>query len=267
MFGVGAAADDADPHIRDLGTREHAPVAPLLQMGHDQTLPVEGQVVDRTMALEDQSAAGLAGLQQQVDLRVVPQGFEMSDSFHRVCNGLFVNDPRRTEFDLHAETLSDQALQDLPLDLAHDLDGDLLFLLVIGEAEHGILFLQSPEFSVGSVQVLAGRQDQPALHDGLEQALCLLFVCLRAQPHAGPGPCQARYGDYDAGGCLLQGFVFFSFVEAKLGCLFGLSFFVGAFRDLLSGHEGSAGDLHPGQPRAAASAVYGIAAASAVSPA
>ena len=250
MLGMGAAADDANLHIRDLGAREHSPVAALLQMGHDQALPVEGQIVDGTAALKDQSAAGFTGLQQQVDLCVVAQGLEMADALHGVSNGLLVDDPGGSELDLHVEAVLDQALQDLPLDLTHDLDSDLLFLLIVGQAEHGILFLQGAQLSVGRVEVLSGRQDQPALHDRLQQTLGLLPVRLGPQSHTGPGPCQPRDGDNDAGGSLLQGLILFPFVKAELGRLLGLPFFIRALRNLLPGQKGAAGDLHPGKPRA-----------------
>ena len=54
---------------------------------------------------------------------------------------------------------------------------------------------------------------------------------------------KAKNGDNDACGSLLQGFVFFSFIKAELRRLFGLSLFIGALRDLLSGQQAAAGDL------------------------
>ena len=247
VLGMGPAADDTDLHIGDLCPGQDAAVAPLLQVGQDQALPVERQVVDSAAALEDQAGPRFPGLQKEMDFRVVAQGFEVADALRRLRDGLFIDDAGGSEFHPHAEAVLDHALQDLALDLAHDLDCDLLFLLVIGEAEHGILLLQGAELAVGREEVLAGRQEQAGLHDRLQQALGLLRAGLRAQAHARARPRQAGDRHDDAGGRLLQGLVFFSLIETELGRLLGLTLFIRALRDQLAGLQGAAGDLHPGQ--------------------
>ena len=248
VLGVCPASQDADLHVRDLRPGQDTAVAALLQVGQDQPLPVEGQVIDGAPALEDQAAPGLAGLQQEVDLRVVAQGLEVADALRGLRYGLPVDDAGLAEGHPHAEPVLDQPLQDLPLDLAHDLDRDLLFLLVIGEAEHGVLLLQGPQLPVGPVEILVRRQDQPALHDRLQKAA--RFLCARQSPqaHAGPGGGQARDRDDDARGSLLQGIVFFPLIKAQLGRLFRQALFVRTLGDLLPGQEDAACDLDPGQP-------------------
>lgn len=55
---------------------------PLLQVCQDQTLPVQVQLVFAAIAGKDKAAALRRRFHQQVYLRIVPQGFEMSYTFH-----------------------------------------------------------------------------------------------------------------------------------------------------------------------------------------
>ena len=245
---MGAAPDNTDLHVRDLRPRQDTPVAALLEMGHDQPLPVECQVIDTAPALKDQAAPRLSGLKEEMDLRIVPQRLEVADSLRRFCDSLLINDPGRAEIHLHAKPFQDQPLQDLPLDPAHDLDSDLFFLLVIGEVKHRILLLQSPQHPVGAIEVLTGRKDEAALHDGLQELFRLRRLCLRPQalPCAGGG--QAGHRDNDPRRSLLQGFKFYSFIEAQLGSLLRLPLLVDTFRNNLPGQKRSARHLQPGEP-------------------
>ena len=248
VLGVSAAADDTDLHIRDLGTGQNTLVAPLFQMRQDQALPVEGKVVDGALTLKDQTASRLTGFQKQMHFRIVAQRFKVTDALCCIRDRLFINNAGRAEFHPHSEAVFYQALQDLPLDLPHDLNGDLSLFLVIGQAEHGVFLLQHTELAVGRVKILAGRQQKPALHDWPEQTLRVFPFGLRSDSHACAGPREPGHRYNDPGRRLLQGFIFFSFIKPELCRLFGLPLLIRALRDLLSGQEDSAGDLHPGQP-------------------
>ena len=188
MFGVGTAAENADLHIRDLRADKDSAVAFLLQMGHDQALPVQCQVVHTAAALKDQAAPRLSGLQQKVDLRIVPQRLKVTHSLRGLSDRLPIDNPGLPEFHTHVKPLPDQALQDFSLNLPHDLDSDFLFFLIIRQPQHGILFLQDPQPAVSPVQVLIRRQEQTALHDRLKQTLGPLLSCQSAKSHACPGP-------------------------------------------------------------------------------
>ena len=95
------------------------------QMGQNQPLPVQIQLVGRAVSGKGQAAAPGGGLQQQVHFRIVAQGLEVSDALHGVCDGLPVADGALAEIHLHIEPLPQAAAQDLHLHLAHELDMDL----------------------------------------------------------------------------------------------------------------------------------------------
>ena len=118
-------------HIREFRSCEYAAMPLLLQMSHDQPLPVDSEHVRSAAVLKHQSAPRHAGLQQQVYLRIVSERLEVTDAFHRPGDRLFINDGGIPEFHAQTQPLPDHALQDLFLHLPHDLGGDLLFLLVI----------------------------------------------------------------------------------------------------------------------------------------
>ena len=65
----------------------------FLQMADDQLLIGHLQHIRGANRIEDQSAAGRKRLQEQMHLRVVPQGFEMPYAFDRVFNGFLIEDP------------------------------------------------------------------------------------------------------------------------------------------------------------------------------
>ena len=71
MLLVGPAGHQCDPQICDGGASEHPQVLTLQQVGEDQPLPVQVQLVGGAGGPYPQAAATLPGLQQQVDLGVV----------------------------------------------------------------------------------------------------------------------------------------------------------------------------------------------------
>ena len=56
--------------------------------------------------------------------------FEMSDSFYRCCNRLFIGNTSRSEFYRHLKSLANQIFQHLDLNLSHDFCGNLLRPLI-----------------------------------------------------------------------------------------------------------------------------------------
>ena len=94
-------------------------------MCKDQPLPVQIQLVRGAHGGEGNAAARLAGFQQQMHLRIVPQGFKVADALHGVGDGLPVADSPCAKADLHAHPLPNKPLQHLHLHLAHELGVDL----------------------------------------------------------------------------------------------------------------------------------------------
>ena len=127
-------------------------------MGQHQPLPAALQLVLRAGGGEHQAAAPLPRLQQQVDLRIVAQGLKVADALHRGGDGLPVADGAGAEGHLQAEPLPEHPLQDLQLDLPHQLDVDLPGLLVPGDVELGVLLFQLAELLQGRVGVHPLRQ-------------------------------------------------------------------------------------------------------------
>ena len=239
VLEMGFPVCHRDLHVGDGGSGEHAQVLLLLQVGEDQPLPVCGQTVRGNLALEDQSAARLAGREDQVDLRVVAQGFKVADAFHGVGDGLAVGDASAVKTDLHVETFCHQILQDLGLDLTHQLHPDLFGLLIPENVKLGLLLLEAPELRQhgGGIDPVR-KQDAVAEHGGEQGHAGGLF---RAETFPGPGLCEAGDRDDSAGRRFLQRRELLSVVVAELVRL------LAELRDHHLRAEGTAGDLHPGQ--------------------
>ena len=86
------------------------------------------------------------------------QGLKVADALHRGGDGLPVADGAGAEGHLQAEPLPEHPLQDLQLDLPHQLDVDLPGLLVPGDVELGVLLFQLAELLQGRVGVHPLRQ-------------------------------------------------------------------------------------------------------------
>ena len=96
------------------------------KMGQYQILVISVQYICRTTAAKGQAAAAGQRLQQQMDLRVVPQGLKITHAFHRGGNGLFISDAPGVKGHIQGKPLFDKAAEDLQLYLAHDLGLELL---------------------------------------------------------------------------------------------------------------------------------------------
>ena len=141
----------------------------LRQMGQDQALVVGIQHIQGAPAVEDQSAAPGQGLQEQVDLGIVPQRLEVAHPLHRVFDGLFVEYFPVIQGDVQAESVLRQASENLQLDLTHQAHMDLAPLIV--ELQLGVLLLQLPQLLQGRYGVTVGRQVDPVGHDALQHSL------------------------------------------------------------------------------------------------
>ena len=107
---VGPARHQRQPHIRDGRARQHARVLPLRQVRQNQPLPVTVQQILRAGRSQNQPAARLARLQQQMHLRIVPQGLKVADALHRGGNGLPVADGPGPKGYRHSKPLLQDAL-------------------------------------------------------------------------------------------------------------------------------------------------------------
>ncbi len=214
VLHMGPPGHQRDAQIRDGGPGEHAGVAALGQVGEDEPLPVPVQHVLSAGGEELQAAAPRAGLQQQVDLRVVPQGLKVTHPLHRRGDGLPVDDAPCAEADLQAEPLRDEHPQDLQLDLPHELDMDLPQRFIPDDMELGVLLLELPELQQRPVGVAArGQQHLIGEHRLQSRGLRRPFT---AQALAGIGAAQAGHRAHRPRRDLLHGPVSLPGINADL---------------------------------------------------
>ena len=129
MFGVGFSGNQQYPQIREFGTGQHTHMTFFLQMRQDQPLPVTVQHVLAAQRGKLQSTAPLPGLQQQMYLRIMTQGFKMPDAFHRLRQSFLVYNASSIEFHFQTEALPQDIFEDFHLHLSHELHMDFLKLL------------------------------------------------------------------------------------------------------------------------------------------
>ena len=94
---VGSAGQQGDLHVGEGGAGEHPRVVPLQQMGENQPLPVQVQLVGGAGGGQLHPAAPGTRLQQEMDLGIVAQRFEVTDALHRAGDGLPIQHPARAE--------------------------------------------------------------------------------------------------------------------------------------------------------------------------
>ena len=124
MFLVSSPRRQYDLHIRDRRTSQHTCVFLFFQMGEHQSLPVPVQHILAAFRSKMHPGASLPGFQPQMHFRIMAQRLKMPHALHRFFNGLFINDIPLSEHHQHMEPFFDQALEDLGLDVSHDLDMD-----------------------------------------------------------------------------------------------------------------------------------------------
>ena len=142
MLRMGAPCQEGDLHIRKRRTSQHADMFLLLQMCKDQTLPVPCKHIFTACGKKLAAASRLSRLDQKMDFRIMTKRLKMSHSFHRFCNGFFVDNASCTEFHCYMKTVPDQFLEDLDLHLSHQLCMDLAKLAVPQNMKFRFLFLK-----------------------------------------------------------------------------------------------------------------------------
>ena len=169
-------ADEGNLHIGDLRAGQNAAVPPLPQMCKYQPLPILSQRVDRTLCIDNKTAPRLARLQQKVHFRIMAERLKVADTLHRGRDCLLVNDRRPAEHDFHAEPLHALILENLPLDFAHELRGDLLLSLVVADQQLRLFLLENAQISICLKGILAlGKKDLPR-EDRYQKTLAALIL-------------------------------------------------------------------------------------------
>ena len=98
VFYMGLAHQERDLHIRNGCADQNTLVGLFFQMGQDQSLPVQIQVIGATSGVKDQSAAPFARLQQQVHLGIMAQRLKMAYTFNGVFYGFFIENSTGIKF-------------------------------------------------------------------------------------------------------------------------------------------------------------------------
>ena len=217
----------------------------LLQVGENQALVVYVQYIRGASGVEHQAAALGQGLQAQVDLGVVPQGFKVAHALHGVFDGLLVENPAVFQSHFQAEPLQHHCPEHLQLDLAHNLDVNLTPFP--HKVQLWVFLLKQPELWKHRRRVRALGQGHPVGHDGLQGIAGPLG--LRPQTLTGKGLPQSRHRQQGPGGGFLQSREFFRAVAAKLqDLLLPLLPFLVVITQHFPDFQPAAGDFQPGQP-------------------
>ena len=118
----------------------------------------------------------------------------MAHALHRGGDGLPVDDAAGAEGDRQAEALGRQRLENLQLNLPHELDVDLPQPLVPHEVELGILLLQQEELAQGGVGILPLGEEHLVDEHRLQGGGRASRLCPKALP--GGGAAQAGDGHH-----------------------------------------------------------------------
>ena len=215
---VRPARQDRDAQVGHGRARQHAPVHLLHQVRENEPLPAPRERVLAADRVEDQAAARLAGLQQQVHLGVVAQRLVVPDALDRLQDRLAVDDAALAERDREAEPVPDQALQNLQLHLAHELHADLPQPRVPRDVQQRVLLVEPPELQIGRLRV-ARHLDAVFEHRTQHGLLRFLF---KAQARAGHRVGKARRGQHRPGLRRVRQRVFFPGIQAELVRLFAV---------------------------------------------
>ena len=122
---VCPTGNKCDLYIRDRRSAQHPQMFFFFQMCQDQTLPVFIQHIFTAIGQKMHSASGFSRLQQQMDFRVMPERFKMSDSLHGISDRFFIYNISGSELHTHTKPFRDHTFQDLCLDFSHQLRVDL----------------------------------------------------------------------------------------------------------------------------------------------
>ena len=215
----------------------------LFQISQNQPLPVAGQQVFRQGAVVHDAAASLPRFQNQVHLGVVAKGLKMAHSFHRIQNGLLIDQASGTEFHGVSVSLFNHSAKHLQLNLTHQPDTDFRRLAVPGDVQLRVFLSQFPEMAQHGMHVHALRYDDAVGHERF-QHLAAVRVCAAqrvARNHVG----QAGDRAYGSRFRLIGGTVFHSGIESNLIHLLfpRLPVLIGAVQ------QGAHRQLSPGKPK------------------
>ena len=214
---VGPSGDQRDLHIGDRGAGQYSLVGLFGQMGQDQPLPVQVQLIGGAVAFKSQPAAAGQRFHQQMHLGVVTQRLIVANALHRGGDGLLIKDAPRLKADGQPEAFHGHALQNLPLDLSHQPHPDLPLLLLPLQVELRVLLLQLAQLCQCGAGVGALRQHHPAAYHRLQQGRAPLLLGAKTFP--GIALAQAGYrGDRSSRG-FLHRLVFGPIIQPYLGDL------------------------------------------------
>ena len=220
----------------------------FFQVGQNQPLPVQIQIVRAAQGIKHKSASPLAGLQQQMYFCIVTQRLKVPHALNRSGDGFLVHHITRAKGYLQFEPVPDLPLQDLQLHLAHKLHVELPQTLVPHNVQLGIFLLQLAQPAQRLRKITVSWQEhlisQHRLqHRGLRHGL---------GPQSLSGKCVFKAGDGADTACvhLLRQLVFGTGIDAQLVGLFCPLPHISAAGKQGFHTERTAGDLQTGQPRA-----------------
>ena len=180
MLEMRPAGRQGDFHIGDRRTGQHPGMHLFLQVGHDQPLPVQRQLIDRDGGGELQAASRRQRLQQQMNLGVVAERLIMPDALHGLQNRFPIQDAALGEGDLQPVTIVQLAGEHLQIDIAHGLNPDLPAVFEIIHLDQRLFLLQGLQAVQHIVQIRSRGRNQPTLPAGTKG--------LRRTPLGSPKP-------------------------------------------------------------------------------
>ena len=187
MLQVALAGEQGQLQIGDGRPGEHPHMLALHQVCENEPLPVAVQHVLGAHGVNLQPRPPLQRLQEQVHLGVVAQGLKVPHTFHRLGQGLQVDDAAGAEGDIQVETAAQLPLQHLPVHLAHEFHPHLLCVWLPLHLQLGVLLLQAaqPLQQGGGVHPLRGNHliGEHRLQPGAGPVL----LCPQALPRRGVG--------------------------------------------------------------------------------
>ena len=214
VLDMRASGQQGNLHIGQLRAGQHALVPFFKNMGSDQILPVLAQHIQRTLAVEGDTAAALRRRQPQMNLRIVAQRLVMSVAHHRFRNGFAVQNAAIGKFHLQAKALTAQLTQYLQLDLAHHPNLDFLQGLFKADSQHRVLVLQLAQcLQGGTNRHLLGQHNLCSQNRG---QMCLPMRAVRPNFIAGTHPVQAGRRTQLSCRHLLDGGKFGSVIDSQL---------------------------------------------------
>lgn len=223
----------------------------FLKMREDEPLPVTLKKVFAADRVEDQSAAGFERFEEQVNFRVMPQGFEMPDPLDGFRDGFFIHNPSVVKLHVHAVPLGNQADKHFRLYLPHDLRMDFAVALVPDDVQERFFLFKLLQFREDGTCVHVHRKGDPVTEDGFEVRVPRTF--LRPESLTGVRSGKSRDGTDIPGGGTFEIFEFCTGVQADAGDFFFRGFLrtEREIRQRLTDTQRTARDFKVGQAHAA----------------